>query len=78
MISRSFAAKATTNIVLKFGDSLPKGRGVTGGRFEKNLGKSLITQKPGSFIKIIFMGFAAKAITHIVLKFGDNRLNGRG
>ena len=30
MISRGFAAKTTTNIVLKFGDSRPKGRGLRG------------------------------------------------
>ena len=35
MIFRGFAAKATTNIVLKFGDSRPNGKGVTGGQFEK-------------------------------------------
>ena len=36
MISRGFAAKVITNIVLKFGDNRPKGREVTGGNFGKN------------------------------------------
>ena len=76
MISRGFAAKATTNIVLKFGDSRPKGREVTGVRLKK-LKKKFNYTKTGSFIKMIFRGFAAKAITHILLKFGDNRLKGR-
>ena len=34
IISKGFAAKATTN-VLKFGDSRPKGRGVTGADLRK-------------------------------------------
>ena len=44
-ISKFFAAKVITNIVLKFSDNRLKGREVTGVEFGGKLGKSLITQK---------------------------------
>ena len=34
--------------------------------------------KTGDLIKMIFRDFAAKVIIHIVLKFGDNRLERSG
>ena len=77
MIFRGFAAKAATNIVLKFGDSRPKGSGLRGVDLRK-IEEKFNYAKTGGLIKMIFRGFAAKAITYIVLKFGYNRLKGRG
>ena len=37
MISIDFVAKATTNIVLKFGDNRPKGRGSICGKLREKL-----------------------------------------
>ena len=45
MISRGFAAKDTTNIVLKFGENRDKGKGSRGDEFLENLRKSPITEK---------------------------------
>ena len=75
MISRGFAAKDITNIVLKFGDNRDKGRGV---KFLENIRKSPITEKTENTIKMIFRRSTAEAMTNIMLKFGDNRLKGRG
>ena len=78
MISRSFAANDITNIVLKFGDNRTKGREIKGGgKFVENLRKSNYakTKVP---VKMISKCFTAKVIANIVLKFGDNRLKGRG
>ena len=64
--------------MLKFGDNRAKEKGVTGeSEIVENLRKSNYaeTEIP---IKIISRCFTAKVITNIVLKFGDNRLKGRG
>ena len=59
MISRFFAAKVITNIVLKFGDNRLKGRGSRGSDWEK-FGKKSNYAKTGRLIKMILRGFAGK------------------